>query len=73
MQGRAFQIELLRLRAEFDALQEEHSLRRLRTPAEERDHLDRFNRWIVDVEAFRLTYLATLNMPVWRIRSSPFG
>jgi hypothetical protein len=53
-----FRGELLRLRAEFDALRQEHEWRSLRSAAEERAHLDRFNRWIADVEEFRLAYLA---------------
>ena len=57
MQGPAFHHELARLRSEFGRLQVEHASRHGRTEAEERDHLDRFNRWITDVEVFRRTYL----------------
>ena len=57
MQRRAFNNELTRLRTEFDRLQVEHAWRHGRTDAEERDHLDRFHRWITDVEVFRRTYL----------------
>ena len=60
MHGRAFHDDLFRLRTTFGVLQEEHSQRRLRTPAQERAHLDRFNQWITDVEAFRLNYLQGL-------------
>ena len=67
MHGPAFHLELARLRSEFDALQREHGRSRLHTRIEQRAHLDRFNKWIMDVEAFWLTYLSALAVPLPRL------